>query len=177
MAEPFGGLESFIISHKYEIYEPNKHMPSLVRAGSPLMNPLTVDLLIFYVQVEAYKIDDSYVLSSADIADILEKFYGFHKLGQVDIQELYLAKTVLIEKNDSVWGDRIIEPHHTEIDLLYNWDMYFCKIFNVIETVQLFHRDGLKEYLTKVITEGWLFIKQRNSKSLNYNKMRGQKNG
>lgn len=134
-------LESFVLTHTYEKYSKGKFMPSVVRPMST-MNSEEVELLVFYIQVMASNICEDYGMGSSEIAEILNRFYGFELLGQDSIDELKKKGQII----NNTWHGRIAERHYTVIDIYYNWEKYIC-IHRIIETVQYFYRDGLNEYL------------------------------
>lgn len=140
-------VETFLLTHEYEDYDENSK-PYLVRSKQPINTP-TVDLLIFYVQTISCEIDESYGLSSDEVTDILVEFYEFEMLGQFNLNEI--EKELRIAKP---WIGRISEPHCTVIDIYHNWEKWVV-VYDIIHSVQSFHRDGLKEYLEKLIQKNY----------------------
>lgn len=140
-------IETFLLTHAYEEYQEGKFKPSLVRSKEPI-NTTEVDLLIFYLQTIAYEIEETFALSSNEVAAILEKFYGFETLGQHFISELEDDMRIL----DTAWMGYVREPHCTRIDLYSNWER-FASIYDVINTSQHFFREGLREYICQLIAD------------------------
>lgn len=89
--------------------------------------PEAIDVLTAYIMYKAAEFDDHFDMENEELAKILVKFYGaFNGIESDDCQ---------IDEN---------------FDLYLAWEKY-CGRVDDIYSIELFHRDGLDEYLEELV--------------------------
>ena len=118
----YGDLEYYYrFSHAYD------HEPATPVYLESKVQFHTMEVLVAYLQFECSDIEESFDLGQENLANILVKFFD----GKIVTADL-LSKSSY------------------EIDLYLNWEEW-CSMASIIQEMELFERDGLKDYLRELV--------------------------
>lgn len=111
-----------------------------------------IEMIIFYIQTVANEVNMHFSLSPMELKDILVRFYDFEYIDKLTIKELRAMSLEEDEDDFWVYNVRSTTLEHKEIDVInifFNWENN-VDIYYMINTSEILHREGLKEYIEQI---------------------------